>query len=77
MESRKALKMLCLHGYNTSREVFEYQFRQFKQAYENVMDFHILQAPHDVPEEPPKALVEKGFALPFKSWLKIGEWRTN
>ena len=41
------------------------------------MDFHILQAPHDVPEEPPKVLVEKGFPLPFKSWLKIGEWRTN
>ncbi len=41
------------------------------------MDFHIVQAPHDVPEEPSKALLDRGFKPPFKSWLKIGEWRTN
>ena len=41
------------------------------------MEFHIITAQHDVPEEPPKVFVDKGFKTPYKSWLKIGEWRTN
>ena len=41
-EERRKLNMLCLHGYNTSKEVFEFQFTKFKKAFEHVMDFHIL-----------------------------------
>ncbi len=49
VESQKrTLKILCLHGFNTSAEVFQYQYRHFKQVYGDIMEFHVLDAPHEL-----------------------------
>ena len=55
----------------------EYQARQFSEVFDNVIDFKFIDAPHEVPEDPPRSLLVRVFKTPFKSWIKIGEWRTN
>ena len=78
VESQKrTLKILCLHGFNTSAEVFQYQYRHFKQVYGDIMEFHVLDAPHECEDSPTKQLVEKGFKAPFRAWMNIGQWHIN
>jgi hypothetical protein len=48
VEQAKKLKVLCLHGYNSTAEIFDYQLKHFKKQYGQVMDFHILNSPHFV-----------------------------
>jgi hypothetical protein len=38
------------------------------------MEFHYLQAPHDPPEPPIQALLDRGFKLPFGAWIYNGDW---
>jgi hypothetical protein len=77
VSKRRALRLLCLHGYNTSKEVLDYQSRQFREVFDTIIDFKSIDAPHDVPDDPPQSLTIRGFKTPFKSWMKIGDWRKN
>ncbi|TNV75816.1 hypothetical protein FGO68_gene12793 [Halteria grandinella] len=72
-QQRKCLKMICFHGYNTSKEVFDYQSRYFRQAFSSIIDFHSIDAPHDCEDEPNQALINRGFTQPYKAWLNIGQ----
>ena len=46
--------------------------------FDSVVDFKYIDAPHDVVnDDPPRSLLLRGFHTPFKSWMKIGEWKTN
>ena len=41
------------------------------------MEFHILDAPHECEDSSPRDLAERGFKMPFKAWMNIGEWKTD
>jgi hypothetical protein len=70
---KRKLNIVGLHGYNTNKEVFEFQSRQFKERFGDVMDFHVFEGPHLAKDEPIQALVDRGFKPPFKSYLGLGE----
>ena len=80
LKQRRKLRVLCLHGYNTDSKVMEYQMRHFRQVFNEVMEFTVVDAPFDCPEEPPKEL--KRFLPPvegarLKSWFQFHSWRTE
>ena len=72
---KKKLKVLCLHGWNTSKEILEFQTKTFREVFSEVIDFHTIEAPHDCKDKPNKALARLGFKQPFKEWMHIGEWK--
>ena len=76
MHSSKKLKVLCLHGYNSTKEVFDYQLRGFKEAYGDLMDFHILDGPFIVERDPPpQYYVASGvWRGPYWTWFGIEGW---
>ena len=54
----------------------EYQMRHFRQVFNEVIDFVIVDAPFECPGAPPKEL-ERLLApdrTNFKSWLKFPGW---
>lgn len=50
--------------------------RHFRQVFNEVMEFVVVDAPLECPDEPPKEL--KRFLRPgrthFRSWLKFSSW---
>ncbi len=53
-----------------SKQVFEYQSRLFRNAFDSIMEFHILDGTHPVDtEENPKVFVDMGFDMPLRSWF--------
>ena len=73
---QRKLRVLCLHGYNTDSAVMEYQMRHFRQVFNEVIDFVIVDAPFECPEEPLMEL--RRFLIDgkthFRSWLKFAAW---
>lgn len=73
---QRKLRILCLHGYNTDKFVLEYQMRHFKQVFSEVMDFEVIDAPFECPEEAPSDL--RRFLAEdrthFRSWFKFSSW---
>mmetsp|Transcript_15854 Transcript_15854/g.15268 ORF Transcript_15854/g.15268 Transcript_15854/m.15268 type:complete len:80 (+) Transcript_15854:3-242(+) len=67
-KSRK-LKVLCLHGYNNTGDIFKFQLKPFMNSFSEVLEFHFLDAPFETPDSPLKTFVDKGFPPPFRSWL--------
>ena len=54
----------------------EYQMRHFKQVFNEVIDFEVIDAPFECPVEPPREL-QRFLAedrTHFMSWLKFSEW---
>ncbi|TNV76126.1 hypothetical protein FGO68_gene3739 [Halteria grandinella] len=72
-QKKQKLQIVGLHGYNTNKDVFEFQSRQFREKFGDVMDFHFFEGPHMAVDEPIQALVDRGFKPPFKSYLGLGE----
>jgi len=71
-KQNRKLKILCLHGYNSDARVMEYQMRHFRQVFNEVMDFVIVDAPFECKDEPYKELkrfLPKREGARFKSWL--------
>ena len=56
LRNQRKLKVLCLHGFNTDASVMEYQMRHFRQVFEEVMEFTVINAPFDCEDDPPKEL---------------------
>lgn len=76
---QRKLRVLCLHGYNTDKNVMEYQMRHFRQVFNEVIDFVAVDAPFECPGAPPREL--KRLLAPgrsnFKSWLKFPGWQQD
>jgi len=75
--NKRKLKVLCLHGYNSDKNVMEYQMRHFRLVFGEVIDFEIIDAPFECQEPPIEAT--KRFLTghsrnKFKSWLKFHSW---
>ena len=61
-----------------SKEVFEYQSRLFRAAFDGIMEFHVLDGTFAVTtEDDPKIFVDMGFKMPLRSWYGCGEWRSK
>ena len=74
---QRKLRVLCLHGYNTDKNVMEYQMRHFRQVFSEVIDFVVIDAPFETPDEPPRELrkfLEPSGRTRFRSWLKFASW---
>ncbi|CDW71752.1 UNKNOWN [Stylonychia lemnae] len=68
----KKLRILSLHGYNNTKEIAEYQSKQFRKVFENVADFSFIDAPYFITNDSPhKALLSLGFQPPFRSWFQL------
>lgn len=67
------MRVLCLHGYNVDAALMEYQMRQMKQVYGDVMEFVTLEGPFECPEDPPAELHRflKAGQTKFRGWLKF------
>ncbi len=60
--TERKLKILCLHGYNNTKDIMNYQTRYLRTMFDKVLDFHFVEGPHTVMhEDPPKTLVDRGF----------------
>jgi hypothetical protein len=58
----KKLKFLCLHGYQNTKEIFEYQSRSFRSAFSDIAEFYIIESNHVIENaETPKSIIERGF----------------
>jgi hypothetical protein len=77
LKQDRKLKVLCLHGHNTDSKVLAHQMRHFRQVFNEVMDFHMLDAPFDCQDAPKAALkhfLPRKSKACFKSWLKFHGW---
>ncbi|TNV76133.1 hypothetical protein FGO68_gene15629 [Halteria grandinella] len=71
--AKRKLNMVCLHGKNTSKAIFEFQSRTFREKFGDVIDFHILEGPHNEVEPPLQVFLDRGFQAPFKSYYYTKE----
>ena len=64
--------MLCLHGYNTNLKCLRSQMRHFCLVFQEVMDFHFVDAPFQVTKEDPPKELKRFLSQPtdrFRSWF--------
>ena len=74
MESKKEpqkLKILTFHGYGNNKESFEYMQRHFKEQFGSVCEFHIIEGPFVILDDPDPILLKKGFKEPFYAYMKF------
>ena len=55
------LKVLCLHGYNNTGDIFESQLSSFIAAYSNLIEFHYLDGPFASGLQALEPFKERGF----------------
>ena len=55
------LKLLCLHGYNNTSEIMQFQMKNFIKSYEHIADFTFIDGPFSCNLEPLEGFMEKGF----------------
>ena len=51
--------------------------RHFRQVFSEVMDFVVVDAPHECPDEPPRELkrfLAHSGRTHYRSWLKFASW---
>jgi hypothetical protein len=64
------LRILCLHGYNNTKEVMMFQMQNFINTFGEICEFTFLDGPLFVTgEKPIKYFVDKGIKPPFRSWI--------
>ena len=61
MEGNRKLRVLCLHGWNNTSEIFKYQIQYYIETYSTVIDFIFLDGPFACSKLPLKPLVNVGF----------------
>lgn len=57
----KKLRILCMHGYNITSEIFRMQLSNFIKTYEHIADFVFLEGNYHSWEKPMKTFVKMGF----------------
>ena len=61
---QKKLKILCLHGFNNTKEAFEFMTKGFRDLFSEMADFYFMDAPLVIDPAkmaPEPALVSRGF----------------
>lgn len=61
MDNNRKLRVLCLHGFNNTSEIFKYQLQYYLETYSTVIDFVFLDGPFACSKLPLKSLVKLGF----------------
>ena len=69
--SGKRLKLLCLHGIDTTAEIMKYQMQQFETTFAPIIDLVYLDAPHKVGRARYEAFKAKGFEGPYREWMGV------
>jgi hypothetical protein len=65
---KKKLRVLCLHGYNTDKDIMKYQLNLFSEIFKDVIELYFIDAPNFNPEERVKVFVDRGFTNPGRTW---------
>jgi len=61
MDDNKKLKILCLHGYNNTPEIFKFQLRYFIESYSKYADFIFLDGPFACCQKPIGTFMKMGY----------------
>ena len=67
----KKLRILCLHGFNTTKAIMKFQMANFTQAFDSICEFEFIEAPSDCKEDPLAFFVKMGINPPYKQWALI------
>lgn len=75
------VRVLCLPGWGTNTEVFNYQIAPLRKAFASDIEFVVLQGPVEVPLQPDTVLQQR-FKGKFYSWhntirMKLSENKTE
>ena len=73
-QGKKKLRILCLHGYSNSTDLFNYMAKQFMELYKDVADFYVPEGLYPSNEPVPKTVIDLKMSLPLKSWFNFGQW---
>ena len=68
---KKQLRILCLHGYNNTREIMMFQMQNFINTFGDICEFTFIEGPKVANEPPIKYFVQKGVKPPFKAWGRM------
>jgi len=60
METNRKLRILCLHGYNNTREIMMFQMQNFINTFGEICEFDFLDGPRTATEKPIPYFVNKG-----------------
>ena len=61
MENNRKLRVLCLHGWNNTSEIFRFQLQYYIETYSSVVEFVFLDGPYACSKLPLKPLAKIGF----------------
>ncbi len=70
----KKLRILCLHGYSNSTELFNYMAGGFMEKYKDFAEFYVPEGPYPTNEPVPKVVKDLNMKLPLRSWFDVREW---
>ena len=71
MEKKGKIRLLCLHGFNTNKEVLNYQLRFLKAKYADKLEFVPVDGPLQKDAQADETLLTRGFKPPFFEWYNI------
>ena len=67
----KKLRLLCLHGLDTTKEIFKWQLRTFYETYGDLIDLTFIDAPHETGRKRFQVFADRGFKGPYRKWLEL------
>jgi hypothetical protein len=67
----RKLRILCLHGTETTAEIMQWQLRTFQQTYGDLLELHYVDAPHETGRPRYRPFRERGFKAPYRKWLEL------
>ena len=62
------VRILCLHGWATNTEIFDYQIQKLREEFRSEVEFVVLQALHEVPIQRDPVLLER-FKGKYYAWI--------
>ena len=70
MEQPKKLRVLCLHGFNTSVGIMRFQMVNFMLTFGDICEFTFIEGVMPCNSTPPiESFVKRGFVPPFRKWM--------
>lgn len=65
------LRILCLHGTETTAEIMRWQMRSFQQTYGEIAELVFLDAPHQTGRPRYKPFRDRNFPAPYRKWFEL------
>ena len=65
-KSEKKLRILCMHGYNITSEIYRMQLQNFIKTYEHIAEFVFLDGNYHSWQKPMKTFVKMGYKATTK-----------